>query len=125
MDDRSNDVLIKAKTVADKNNINVVLSNRCFEIWYLLHFTYTTTEFVSTEQLIKALEPYIPDYTKNKNVFDKLEQQADNRKNAIERAKKLVKYHENTKGISVYSKESNPSTDVYRLIEIIQNYILR
>lgn len=52
--------------LARQNNISVFLSNPCFEIWYLLHFRYSTKLYGSNEEVIKELGSYISDYSKVK-----------------------------------------------------------
>lgn len=100
---------------AEKDQINIILSNPCFEIWFLLHYTYTTRCFSSNDEVIRALQRYIPDYEKNKDIFDKL---LSSQSKAIENSQRLDSYHDDN-GISFFVGR-NPSTDVYKLIEEFQ-----
>lgn len=43
---------LKAMTLANKYNINIALSNVCFEFWLLLHFTQTTASYSSCQDLL-------------------------------------------------------------------------
>ena len=43
----------------------------CFEIWLLLHYEYSTREYVSCEHLIKFLKRYISDYQKSEHYLNK------------------------------------------------------
>lgn len=66
-----------AMKLARQNNISVFLSNPCFEIWYLLHFRYSTKLYGSNEEVIKELGSYISDYSKSKDVYDVIENKID------------------------------------------------
>lgn len=103
-----------AMKLARQNNISVFLSNPCFEIWYLLHFRYSTKLYGSNEEVIKELGSYISDYSKSKDVYDLIENKIDQ---ALLNTKRLESYHlEN--GTNDRLKKL-PSTEAYKLIEII------
>ena len=103
-----------AMKLARQNNISVFLSNPCFEIWYLLHFRYSTKLYGSNEEVIKELGSYISDYSKSKDVYDLIENKIDQ---ALLNTKRLESYHlEN--GTNDRLKKL-PSTEAYKLIEMI------
>lgn len=103
-----------AMKLARQNNISVFLSNPCFEIWYLLHFRYSTKPYGSNEEVIKELGSYISDYSKSKDVYDLIENKIDQ---ALLNTKRLESYHlEN--GTNDRLKKL-PSTEAYKLIEMI------
>lgn len=103
-----------AMKLARQNNISVFLSNPCFEIWYLLHFRYSTKLYGSNEEIIKELSSYISDYSKSKDVYDVIENKIDQ---ALLNTKRLESYHlEN--GTNDRLKKL-PSTEAYKLIEMI------
>lgn len=103
-----------AMKLARQNNISVFLSNPCFEIWYLLHFRYSTKLYGSNEEVIKELSSYISDYSKSKDVYDVIENKIDQ---ALLNTKRLESYHlEN--GTNDRLKKL-PSTEAYKLIEMI------
>lgn len=103
-----------AMKLARQNNISVFLSNPCFEIWYLLHFRYSTKLYGSNEEVIKELGSYISDYSKSKDVYDVIENKIDQ---ALLNTKRLESYHlEN--GTNDRLKKL-PSTEAYKLIEMI------
>lgn len=103
-----------AMKLARQNNISVFLSNPCFEIWYLLHFRYSTKLYGSNEEVIKELGCYISDYSKSKDVYNLIENKIDQ---ALLNTKKLESYHlEN--GTNDRLKKL-PSTEAYKLIEMI------
>lgn len=103
-----------AMKLARQNNISVFLSNPCFEIWYLLHFRYSTKLYESNEEVIKELGCYISDYSKSKDVYNLIENKIDQ---ALLNTKRLESYHlEN--GTNDRLKKL-PSTEAYKLIEMI------
>ena len=101
-------------------NVKFIFSNPTFEIWYLLHFEYTTRAFQNGTELIQMLKKkYIPEYEKSLDVSAILEPNLDV---AIMRAKQLKKFHEKNK-IDWPSIDCNPMTDVFELVEEIQSSI--
>lgn len=111
--------LAKAKTLADKNGINIIFSNPCFEVWLLLHLEYTSSPFNSADEVITRLKlhPQMNNYQKGCYNFDLLESEQDI---AIERAEQLIKEHEN-QDIKQYSKNSKPSTNAHELVSFLKN----
>lgn len=109
----NNDMIKKAGSEAGRDKIEIALSNPCFEVWYLLHFEFSTA-FMSTGQVVQKLKnSYIPLYQKNKSVFDQLKPYLSR---AIENARKLNSYHENNQ-TPFLSSGSNPSTQVFKLVQ--------
>ena len=106
----------EAIRLADRNGVEVVLSIPCFEIWFLQHFENSTGQLTSNGAIERLLK-YIPDYQKSANVFYKLEPHMDV---AIRNAKNLEKHHSNI-GNHPRNIECNPSTEVYRLVEILKD----
>lgn len=93
-----------------------VVSNPCFEVWFLLHFRYSTHAFSSGAEVIRELRRFITDYEKNREVNGILAGHTDS---AYENAKKLVRYFEEN-GAQWPSNECNPRTDVPDILEIIR-----
>ena len=48
-------------------DIRIVLSNPCFELWFLNHFVLVGKEFQTNEEFFKELKKYIENYDKNKD----------------------------------------------------------
>lgn len=107
----------EAIKIAQENGIEVILSVPSFEIWFLLHFKYTTRCFSSNDELTEYLKRFIPNYDKNMNVFSDLEGMMNN---AINNSKKLKKHFNINEKDYISSNEYNPSTDVYKVIEYIR-----
>lgn len=114
------DINIK-KTINLKkfSEIEKIISTRCFEVWYLLHFKYTTKYFNKTSEIEKKIEKYLSDskYKKNVSYFEEI---LSKQETAVNNAKRLKKYHKD-QGIEINTKEANPQTEVYRLVEYLNN----
>ena len=120
-DDNSNEVLLRAKQSAQKEGYHLAYSNPSFELWFLLHFVNQQTEVEDCQALIRLLKHpnRIPDYEKNRDCFDVLKPlQAT----AIQRAKTRAKQIQN-QGIEPISRQSNPLTTVWELVEYLNSKI--
>ena len=102
----------KAGQVARTGTFTLVLSNPCFEVWFLAHFGFSGSPFASSKKAVEALRKFIPEYTKSKDVYCTLEPKQET---AIANAKKLAKQHLKNGNDSLISK--NPWTDVYTVVE--------
>lgn len=103
----------KAIKDAEKNGIKIAYSNEAFEIWYLLHYNYIDSS-LSRKQYSRMLSKRIgEEYKKNsENMYEKIkEKQID----AINNAKKLLKFYNDKK--SYNPEKNNPSTTVHCLVE--------
>ncbi len=116
VDHHHDKILEKAVNNANKTNINAIISNPCFELWYLLHFQYTTRGFNNSDELISVLERKIPGYLKNGDYNTLLCQRLDK---AYIHADKLVKYQLNQRR-HLHLRESNPVTKVQELVRVLQ-----
>lgn len=111
-----NKQLQKAVKMAESKDMNLVISNPCFELWYLLHFQYTTKMLNDYSAVKDLLAKYIPNYEKAGDVYEQL---APHTFNAISNAKRLEAYHVQNCAKLPLDLKSNPYTDVYRLVEKI------
>lgn len=112
IDIQKNILINDAINLAKENNIKVITSNPSIEIWFLLHFEYTTSR-MNNKELIKRLRKYYPNYDKNINIFKDINQ---NVKEAIKNAKKLEEYQINNNR-EIKSVEANPNTEIYKVVE--------
>lgn len=104
---------------AKQDNVALIVSGPCFEIWYLCHFVYTTAAYNNTADVLHQLEKYIPGYKKgNEDTFFSLLQ--GKTKVAIANAKRLEKYCKDARK-QMHRVEFMPSTEVYKVFE----YFLR
>lgn len=58
----------KAIDKAQAHGIRMAVSVRQFELWFLLHFAYTTRVWTDGESLLEALAAHLPDYGKGTDV---------------------------------------------------------
>ena len=107
--------------------INLGLSNPCFEIWYLMHYKYTTANLKNYDAVKEKIEKDTPlkEYEKNKAVYSIIHDQTSI---AIMNCEKLRNYHEDLgKNISDINMnnikdviKSNPYTNVDLLVGYIE-----
>jgi hypothetical protein len=84
----------------------ILVSNPCFELWYILHYASHTAE-ITTENCVRKLESLCPSYKKGdlpSRLKEKLEEKTHV---AIKHSKKLAPYN-------------NPSTNIYNFIEMLE-----
>ena len=86
-------------------NTTLIVSNPCFELWYLLFYQNQTASLTSKD-CVKKLTEHVQNYKKGytKDLEKKL---SENKEEAIRRAKKLALFE-------------NPSTNVYQLVEDLE-----
>ena len=118
VDENTNHALRNTFEHAKTKNIQIALSNPCFELWFLLHYKLILSQILRYEALVE-LKKYIKDYKKNMDVYPILK---DKQTDAILNARKLNKIHEK-QNIDLFIRESNPSTQVFELVEFIQQLI--
>ena len=110
----------KAKAIkALKQNskgIQFIVSNPCFEVWFLLHFRYSTRSFINNNAVIRELKDYEPAYEKNMDIFSVI---GDKTELALDRTIQLQKYYEDL-GYDWPSNNCNPFTDVPIIIKKIK-----
>jgi hypothetical protein len=96
-------VLEKLKKI---RNANLLCSNPCFELWYLLHFINQNAE-LSSDECVSKLINNVRHYQKG-NLEDKLKAKLfENKNKAITRAKSLSGF-------------ANPSTSIYKFVEELE-----
>ena len=89
------------------SNAELLVSNPCVELWFLLHYQEQKTE-ISSDKCIKKLQKFSKEYKKGTLSEEEKEVFAKNKKLAVERAKALDVF-------------SNPSTTIYRLLDLLKN----
>ena len=60
----------QAINYAEKQEIKVILSNPCFEVWFVLHFEDGRAPYDSSDKVIDKLKQYVPDYEKSRDMFE-------------------------------------------------------
>lgn len=116
IDPNKNKIIEEAIRLAMKNHIKIITSSPCIELWFLLHYDYTTAN-MSSESVIKRLKKFYPQYEKNVNIYPDIIENLDT---AIKRAKKLENYQlDNNRRIGTV--EANPNTELYKIVEYLIN----
>jgi len=112
----ANKNLQDAIELAKSKRINIILSNPCFEYWYILHFERISPKMKNCKDAIRMLDRYIKDYRKNDaGIFNKVSKKT---MEAIENSKSVFN---NCLGNTVI--ECNPSTNVHELVEYLSPYV--
>lgn len=118
----------QARRKALDNGIFIAFSNVCFELWILLHFEYSTAEYVTCDDLIKnsSLKTNltrlgVKDYEKGINIFDKIQDKIENA------TKNAIKVRKASKSSAPSGKHKpyqlNPYTDVDEILKAIQIFV--
>lgn len=110
---RSEKELEEAVAVARALKYRVAISNPCFEFWYLLHFKYTTASFQNCAKVVSELKKHYKRYKKSDPAFS--EKIFPNTDVAIKNSKDIFRRHGSNDPL-----RCNPSTTVYKLVEILQ-----
>lgn len=99
---------------ANRNEaISFIVSNPAFEVWFLLHFKYTTKFYVDGYAVIKDLKKFIPNYEKNFDCYDLCNNSLSF---ALKNIERLKGEFENVGWPSV---ECNPMTDMAELVRML------
>lgn len=119
MDLNKNKIINDAIKMAKENNVKVITSTPCVELWFLLHYEYTTAN-MSNDDVIKRLKKHYPKYEKNIDIYSDINQ---NVYEAIHRAEKLEKYQLDN-GRKIGTVEANPNTEMYKIVKKLENNII-
>ena len=65
IDPNKNKIIEEAIQLAMKNHIKIITSSPCIELWFLLHYDYTTAN-MSSKNVIKRLKKFYPQYEKKR-----------------------------------------------------------
>ncbi|MEO5344786.1 MAG: RloB family protein [Magnetococcus sp. YQC-9] len=99
---------------ARKQAINLIISNPCIELWGLYHFTPYPTAALDRHQAQRELEQKMPGYDKDKGKRFDLNRMFPLHKEAVKRAKEVLKRAE------AEDPHPNPSSNFYALLEAIE-----
>jgi len=115
MDVDKHESLSRAINKAYANGIEVVLSNPCFEYWYILHFVKTGKSFHNGGEVVSELKTHYSTYSKSdETIFGVIYPQTPK---AIRYAKQVLKeQHQNNKDLT----KCNPATHVYKIVEFLR-----
>jgi hypothetical protein len=107
----------KAMSNASRKGVKVAYSNPCFEIWYLLHFEYTSAA-IDREKLVTQLE-HKYQYAKNKLFTPVLNQELQDK--AIKNSESLIQSWIDINGATNPATD-NPSTTVHDLVKLLKTF---
>lgn len=106
--------IARADKIAAENGMEVIVSSPCFEIWFLCHYSASTRQYCSVEEIITELRKYLPGYEKNADgVFAATSGRIGE---AIRNAQTLRESCERN-GYRPHTVEFSPSTDVDKLVK--------
>ena len=108
--------LSRAANKATDNKLEVILSNPCFEYWYILHFRKTSAPFNTSQDAKSALKQEHRAYCESDTtIFDVVYPKTAD---AIKHSKEVLnEQHNDTEDLS----DCNPSTHVHKIVEYLQN----
>ncbi len=114
VDHNSRSNIEKAITLANDNNVNLIISNPCFEVWFLLHFR-DLNQAMDISEVIESLNECMEGgYSKTKDYKEQLDPK---REEAMKRASRLTRKAKTSEPIDYFI--TNPSTGIYIVIEMI------
>lgn len=119
VDKNKQKIINEAIRLALENKIEIVISSPCFELWYRLHFSYTSKKYSTNKELINDLKAFIPHYEKNKNVYEFIKNKTDD---AIKNCK-MLEEDQVKNGNIINTINCNPYTSVYKPVEYLINRI--
>lgn len=107
------------KIAAASNVASLIVSNPCFEIWFLCHHNYSSHQYFSSDEVVSALKKSYPDYCKSdEHMYSKT---IDKVQKAIENAKQLEQ-EALSSGKTLHTYQFQPSTEIYKVIvELLNN----
>ena len=98
------------------DGINLVVSSPCFEIWYLCHYSASTRQYGSNDEVLRALKQHIPEYKKEMTGIRDI---IWNRTTAAIQNAKMLERQCFEKGIKLHTVAFTPSTEVYKIVELL------
>ncbi len=102
------------KIAAKSKTASLIVSNPCFEIWFLCHHGCSSHQYYSSEEVVSALKKIYPDYSKNdermySRTIDKVQV-------AIENSKRLEQ-EAISSGKALHTYQFQPSTEAYKVVK--------
>ena len=110
----THETLDQAIDKARGNEICVILSNPCFEYWYILHFRKTSAPFSSSQNVKSALRREHSAYSESDTtIFNVVYPKTSD---AIKRSKEVLnEQHNDAEDL----RDCNPSTHVHNIVEYL------
>ena len=89
------------------------MSNPCIEVWFIMHFIYTTHQFKDGREPKKELGKYISGYEENMYISEIIRPRLEM---AVKNVEKLMVHYESI-GIKWGDAACNPMTDVVDILK--------
>lgn len=109
----------KAKEIQhleEKNRVEkFIVSNPSFEVWYLLHYGFSTKSYINADAVIRELKKHYPEYEKTSDMHSRLKGKTGE---AIANAEKLESYYKKEEHLHPDEK-CNPYTDVHKIVKML------
>lgn len=100
--------------ICNKNNIEIIISNPTFEIWFLMHYRSNKLKFATSKDVKKELAKLNGEYSETMDIYTIIQDKTNN-------AKLIAKKIEQQ---AVDNQEDifklNPYTGVFKIIEVIE-----
>lgn len=112
--DASKEKQEKIAELQKKNpQVRFIISEPCFEVWFLLHYQKSLCGITNSDDAMKKLKKHLPNYEKNKSVFslDKDFEKLD--ENAIKNSKQVLAKRKNV------VESGCPATAVHQVVELL------
>ncbi len=104
----------QADKIAESSKIaSLIVSNPCFEIWFLCHHGCSSHQYYSSDEVVSALKKIYPDYNKNDDRM--YSRTIDKIQDAIENSKQLEQ-EARSSGKTIHTYQFQPSTEVYKVV---------
>jgi len=97
-------------------NIRFIVSNPCIEVWFILHYIYTTHQFKDSKEPKKELAKYIPGYEESLDISTIIRPMI----NEAEKHLGQLKGYYETLGVAWGDADCNPMTDVDEVLKELE-----
>lgn len=112
-----------AYQMANDNNINVAITNVCFEFWLLIHFGSTTAQYSCCDDVKQSLKAKLAVYEKNcVNLIEKISESGGSVDAARINAPKINSSVLASSGSEDKPYQLNPYSDFYKLLDDIDTF---
>jgi len=116
VDNNTDEDLSHAIRIAEKSKIRAIISNPCFEIWFLMHFRDCQIPLIDYDRIVEELNHHGLSYQKNKDYRTILSPL----KETDMRNSKRIAEESNLKTCKDFFNTSY-STNVYEILDCIEN----
>ncbi len=116
-DNNSNEILKSAKIKAEHNDILIYFSNPCFEVWILCHYE-NCSSFEPKEIYSHLKQRFNLDTKAEKSLYEVTKTKLSSAKARCASLSQNIK----SKGIELISINSNPITEIYKLLDLIESF---